>query len=84
MASFAPIAENFNLGIKLLQPLEEISEFDRLGHSGALKIVCPDPGYLRVVPFQKPGGLSGRFGFRAPHADCRQIGFFPKDRKSVV
>jgi hypothetical protein len=38
MAAFASMGKHLDQGITLLEALEKISEFDRLGHSSALSL----------------------------------------------
>ena len=78
MAALAAVDKNHNRRIELLHPLEEITEFDRLGHSSALENVAADPGHLDIRPLKKPGGPGRSIHPGARHAEDRKVGFIPE------
>lgn len=78
MASLATVDKNLNRRIEIFQPLEEITELDRLGHSHALENIPADPGHLDLGPLQKPGGPGRGLHPGANHAEDRKVGFIPE------
>ena len=78
MAALAAVEKNHNRRIEILHPLEEITEFDRLGHSSALENIPADPGHLDIRPLKKPGGTGRSLHSGAHHAKNRKIGFIPE------
>ena len=78
MAALAAVDKNLNRRIEVLHPLEEITEFDRLGHSSALKNIPADPGHLHIRPLKKPGGPGRSIHPGARHAEDRKVGFIPE------
>lgn len=75
---FSSMGKNHDSGIAFLETLEEIPEFDRLCHSGALKSVALHAGHLAFAPFKTTSCQLGSLCLGASQAYRGQVSLFPE------